>query len=462
MLAGKKVTFHKFTRDKTLKVKWIAGIRRDEKEDEFQVTDSTRICSRHFVDDDFTITEKGRKFLKKAAIPSIFQWSRTIKERKWRNITEEVVNEDNSETPTMTDLERLQKKCDDLERELSTVRQSYNVVVKERDHLKKLYNDLMDIQRTAGPGFGIEAFKDSKEDMCFYTGFPSHETFKQVLRLLDVGQHGENIIQYGTESTENTTVSNQGRKRKLSVENEYFLVLIRLRLGLFELDLAHRFQVSMSTVNRICISWINYMFLKLGTINIWPSQEKIQSSLPALVKEKYPNLEWIIDAFEISSECPSSLYLQSQTYSNYKSTNTVKGLLACTAAGHIGFISQLYTGSLSDRELVERCGFMKLKHNKGAMWMVDKGFLIHDLAEPLGVTINMPKFVGLDDQMLPEDVVHTQEVASQRIHIERAINKVKNFHIFDRPIPISMWGSINQIWAVCSLLTLFQNPIISA
>ena len=135
--------------------------------------------------------------------------------------------------------------------------------------------------------------------------------------------------------------------------------------------------------------------------------------------------------------------------------------MACTPAGHIGFISQLYTGSLSDRELVERSGFLKMSHNSGAMWMVDKGFLIHDLAEPLGVTINMPKFVGSDEQMSADDVVHTQEVASQRIHIERAINKVKNFHIFDRPVPLSMLGSVNQMWAVCALLTLFQNPIIS-
>jgi hypothetical protein len=280
-----------------------------------------------------------------------------------------------------------------------------------------------------------------------------------VVKLLEVGDKGENIIQHGSDIAEN---SNHGRKRKLGVETEFFMVLLRLHLGLFEQDLGHRFNISPSTVSRICTSWVNYIFLKLGSINIWPTREKIRANTPVSVKDKYPNLEWIIDAFEISCERPSSLYVQSQTYSNYKSTNTVKGLLACTPAGHIGFISQLYTGCISDRELVERSGFLKQRHNKGAMWMVDKGFLIHDLCAPLGITLNMPKFVGMDEQMLPEDVVHTQEVASERIHIERAINKVKNFHIFDRPIELSMWGSVNQIWAVCSLLTLFQNPIISA
>ena len=76
--------------------------------------------------------------------------------------------------------------------------------------------------------------------------------------------------------------------------------------------------------------------------------------------------------------------------------------------------------------------------------------------------MSIPAFVGKDDQMSPEDVFHTQQIASERIHVERAINKVKNFHGFDGPIPLSMFGSVNQMWTMCGLLTLFQNPIISA
>ena len=34
--------------------------------------------------------------------------------------------------------------------------------------------------------------------------------------------------------------------------------------------------------------------------------------------------------------------------------------------------------------------------------------------------------------MPAEDVVKTQVIASLRIHVERAINKIKNFHIWDR------------------------------
>ena len=96
------------------------------------------------------------------------------------------------------------------------------------------------------------------------------------------------------------------------------------------------------------------------------------------------------------------------------------------------------------------------------MWLADKGFQIADLSQPLGCTVNISAFVGKDDQMSPEDVFHTQQIASERIHVERAINKVKNFHVFHRPIPLSMFGSDNQMWTLCGPLTLLQNPIISA
>lgn len=160
------------------------------------------------------------------------------------------------------------------------------------------------------------------------------------------------------------------------------------------------------------------MYLKLGSISIWPSKSVILETMPASMKTKYPNLEWIIDAFEIQTERPSSLVLQSQSYSNYKSRNTLKGLVACTPSGQLGFVSQLYTGGISDRELFKKSGFLTMPHTRGAMWLVDKGFTIQDLADPLGV--NMPAFVGSKSQMSADEVFQTRMVASERIHIERA------------------------------------------
>ena len=64
--------------------------------------------------------------------------------------------------------------------------------------------------------------------------------------------------------------------------------------------------------------------------------------------------------------------------------------------------------------------------------------------------------------MSPEKVVETQSIASLRVLVERGINKIKNFHIWDSMVPFTMFGVVNQMWSVCAMLCNFQNSIISA
>ena len=62
-----------------------------------------------------------------------------------------------------------------------------------------------------------------------------------------------------------------GRSQALSSFNEFFLVLVRLRLGLLERDLAYRFKISVSTVSRICRTWVRFMYLRFKEIPLWSS-----------------------------------------------------------------------------------------------------------------------------------------------------------------------------------------------
>jgi hypothetical protein len=93
--------------------------------------------------------------------------------------------------------------------------------------------------------------------------------------------------------------------------------------------------------------------------------------------------------------------------------------------------------------------------------MADRGFAIDDLLAPLGVTLNIPPFLGQREQQEAEEVLETQGIAAERIHIERAINRVKKFAVLSGDLQISSARCINQIWTVCCLLTLYQKPIIS-
>ena len=91
--------------------------------------------------------------------------------------------------------------------------------------------------------------------------------------------------------------------------------------------------------------------------------------------------------------------------------------------------------------------------------MADKGFDVEDLLAPTGLRVNIPPLKGAQ-RLRGTDVLRTQHITRVRIHVERAIARVKKFCILDKVIPLSQMGLINQIWTVCCLLTNFQPPLL--
>ena len=291
------------------------------------------------------------------------------------------------------------------------------------------------------------------------------------LNYLNAGDEGENIVYWLSQSnvsvlaefydeSEGEPSRKLGRPRNLRPIDEYFAVMCRLRQGLPEEHLAHLFKVSVSTVSRVFITWLNFMYLRLGQINIWPSRTAIDKTMPEDFKKKNSSTRVINDCTEVRCQMPSSLQLNGELFSNYKHRTTLKGLIGISPGGAITFISQLYTGSISDREIVARSGFLDLPFEDNDSVMADKGFTIQDLL-PLGVSLNIPFFLGSSSQISAEDVVKTQEIASLRIHVERAINKIKNFHLWDGVILLHQLGLVNQMWSVCAILCNAQPNIIS-
>ena len=193
------------------------------------------------------------------------------------------------------------------------------------------------------------------------------------------------------------------------------------------------------------------MYLKFGQINIWPSQRLVRDTIPEIFKEKYPHTRVIIDCTEVRCEMPGSLLLNGELFSSYKNHTTLKGLIGIAPSGAITFISQLCTGCISDREIVIRSGFLAQAFDDGDTVMADKGFTIQDLL-PLGTTLNIPPFLGHNVQMSAKDVFCTQQIASVRIHVERVINRIKNYKICSGAVPLSSFGLVNQMWSVCAFL----------
>ena len=98
---------------------------------------------------------------------------------------------------------------------------------------------------------------------------------------------------------------------------------------------------------------------------------------------------------------------------------------------------QLFDGSISDREIVLRSGFLE-----PSLWnslMANRGFVISDELNKLGVVLNILCFLERKDQLNAAKVKESQSIASVPILVERAIQRVKTFRA-------KKWNTTFFIW----------------
>ena len=136
------------------------------------------------------------------------------------------------------------------------------------------------------------------------------------------------------------------------------MVLMKLRLNLFDQDLAYRFGVAQSTVSKIMKKWVNVMYVRLKPLVQWPQREKLRRTMPEDFKRGFEKCVCVIDCFEVFCERPRDLMARAQTYSHYKHHNTVKFFIGITPQGVIAFISKGWGGRVSDKYLTENCGIL--------------------------------------------------------------------------------------------------------
>ena len=146
------------------------------------------------------------------------------------------------------------------------------------------------------------------------------------------------------------------------------------------------------------------------------------------------------------------------TFSSYKNDNTYKSLIGISPGRAITFVSKLYPGSISDHMLTRKSGLLDLLE-KGDLVMADRGFNIQDDLIPLGVKVNTyTSFLKGKTQLEPEELVETRRITSLRIHVECAMERIKNYHTFDRTIPASLTVTAENI-CVCSDVQLLSTSM---
>lgn len=146
----------------------------------------------------------------------------------------------------------------------------------------------------------------------------------------------------------------------------------------------------------------------------------------------------------MNSDKPGNMYKQRTTFSPYKHHNTCKGLVGVAPNGVITFCSELYPGSTSDKRIVVHSGILD-QLVVGDLVLADKGFLIDDIF-PYGVRLNIPPLLTTS-QFTQAQIRRTELIARARVHVERSINKMKNFAIL-KYIPSEMLNFATEIFQV--------------
>ena len=171
--------------------------------------------------------------------------------------------------------------------------------------------------------------ENNDELMNFYTGLPNNAVFEWYLSLF--------IHEIKYQCT------------LLSPEDNLLVILMKLKLGLLNKDLAFRFGVSETQISRIYRHWVPVIAKNTQFLIIWPERGAIRRNLPHCFKRRYKNCTCIIDCTEIFIERPLNLNARAQTFSNYKNTNTIKYLVGITPSGAVSFLSPGWGGRTSDK-----------------------------------------------------------------------------------------------------------------
>lgn len=298
-----------------------------------------------------------------------------------------------------------------------------------------------------------ETLKSNIKKSKFYTSL----THEEIIILHNfVNPDNKNV----TGKNDEEKKSNNCHKKLTSIQ-QLILVLIRLRVGLLVEDLAFRFEISTTLVSKTIKFWIQFLYDEF-TRNLkpfmFPSRKKIAETLPKTFKS-LKNIRVIVDCTEFQCQSPSNFEHQGNLYSSYKARTTYKALIGCTPNGGVCFVSDVYEGSISDREIFIKSNISDYLE-PGDLVLADRGFTVHDIVESKQAYLNIPPFLNGRKRLSPQEEMETKRIAKQRIYVEHVIGKIKQFRLLQKVLPLSLRSSMSQILFVCACLVNFQPPII--
>lgn len=158
------------------------------------------------------------------------------------------------------------------------------------------------------PRFRISMFEKNPRVILEFTGLENYEKFKLV--FLSLGEESifkkfkyvSNIVGCGT----------------LSLEDQLFLTLWKLRKNSTDFELSVFFGIHFTQVGNIFTSWIIFMSWRWSKFDIWPSPQQVQYYMPEELKKCFPKTRVIINGSKIYTQKSKNPLIQQPSFSYNK------------------------------------------------------------------------------------------------------------------------------------------------
>lgn len=301
------------------------------------------------------------------------------------------------------------------------------------------------------PILSLEDLKKS-DKFKFFTGL-SIEDFNALFDLLG-GNKTLSRLKHKYQSNDPTDRAGYGR---VPCIDRLFLFLVRLRRGTPLEDLAYITNISHSYLGDILYTMTRHIYLTLQSMeaNMFPSAQDQEKYMRRLFK-LFKNLRMILDGAEFFIQRPSNFQQQGNTYSSYKSHNTVHVVIGISKEQAVTFVSPAYEGNMGDKRVVLESGLLD-KLEKGDSIMTDKGFELEGELLEIGVHLYKPPALGDRTALTAEEEMLTKGIAALRIYTEHIIADIKDHRLLQGVIPITLLPVLPDLIYIAAYLNNFKT-----
>ena len=469
--AGKKafIPFAKPSQDIGKCKRWINACSR-EGFDISKITRNTYICALHWVGEQGPTAEHPDP-LKANLTPTQYNRAKVPKRKapKQRifpakiprlDVEAEVLKSDDEEQACEPDVSE-EYICESTgrlvaDREIQTQYSKYELSSKVETMILRNEVKLQNESTRVISNVSFEVTVQNPKCMKHFTGL-TPEQFELFFEFLNNVCPFNEIVYWDAKESSGRPKGSSGPESILTDREKLYITLLRLRRGYTIESLAVLLSTPQRTIEatlirRIFTTFIQFIYKVVRDLKyvMFPTRDITRRRLPKVFKTM-KNIRCMIDCTEFAVEMSRNFARQGNTYSSYKHTNTFKSLIAVTPNGSACFVSELYEGDINDVEIFRDSGI--LKHIlPGDIILADRGFTVQELLHPLRAKLKIPAFLKGRQSLSAAEELETRRIAKARIHIERFNQRLKQFRLIGRKIPLSLSPIATQMVVVgCAL-----------